>query len=209
MFEDESHELAESQARLDDEARFRVALEAHPGILLGVDPDGRIGYANAQALHSLEYVPDQIRTVHLRELLTAAPPSPGHAWRAARRGAPKGRNDLPRRLRREHVRFRRRHLFDRFLTDISERIQTERLATPSSACCRTGFGRRDVDLGGSQVLLNRGDRLEAQNRQELIADVASEAERLTGSSRTCWSSPRGTRQDLAGDEPLLLQRVFR
>ena len=53
VLEDQSHELAESQARLDDEARFRVALEAHPGILLVVDPDGRIGYANAQALQSL------------------------------------------------------------------------------------------------------------------------------------------------------------
>ena len=73
VLEDQSHELAKSQARLDEEARFRVALEAHPGILLVVDPDGRIGYANAQALHSLQYVPDQIRTVHLRDLLTTAP----------------------------------------------------------------------------------------------------------------------------------------
>src|SRR4029453_2748233 len=81
--EDRSHELAESQARLDEEARFRVALEAHPGILLVVDPDGRIGYANAQSLQSLRYVPDEIRKVSLRDLLWPAPP-PGLPTRGVR-----------------------------------------------------------------------------------------------------------------------------
>ena len=51
--EDASQELATSRAQLESEARFRAALEAHPGILLVVDPDGRVGHANDQALESL------------------------------------------------------------------------------------------------------------------------------------------------------------
>ena len=63
--------------------------------------------------------------------------------------------------------------------------------------------------GGSQVLLNRGDRLEAATRQELIADVASEAERLHRLIENLLVLARVERgQDLAGDEPVLLQRVL-
>ena len=211
MLEDQSHELAESQARLDDEARFRVALEAHPGILLVVDPDGRIGYANAQALQSLRYVPDQIRTVHLRDLLTTAPAV----------GQPTQGVQLAEARRRDGTTFPVDYAVSTFdlggetysiavLTDISERLQTERLRD-------TFIGMLSHELrtpvtsiyGGSQVLLNRGDRLEAATRQELIADVASEAERLHRLIENLLVLARVERgQDLAGDEPVLLQRVL-
>ena len=211
VLEDQSHELAESQARLDDEARFRVALEAHPGILLVVDPDGRIGYANAQALQSLRYVPDQIRTVHLRDLLTTAPAV----------GQPTQGVQLAEARRRDGTTFPVDYAVSTFdlggetysiavLTDISERLQTERLRD-------TFIGMLSHELrtpvtsiyGGSQVLLNRGDRLEAATRQELIADVASEAERLHRLIENLLVLARVERgQDLAGGEPVLLQRVL-
>ena len=57
--EDASQELATSRAQLESEARFRAALEAHPGILLVVEPNGRVGYANGQALQSLGYRADR------------------------------------------------------------------------------------------------------------------------------------------------------
>ena len=211
VLEDQSHELAESQARLDDEARFRVALEAHPGILLVVDPDGRIGYANAQALQSLRYVPDQIRAVHLRDLLTTAPAV----------GQPTQGVQLAEARRRDGTTFPVDYAVSTFdlggetysiavLTDISERLQTERLRD-------TFIGMLSHELrtpvtsiyGGSQVLLNRGDRLEAATRQELIADVASEAERLHRLIENLLVLARVERgQDLAGGEPVLLQRVL-
>ena len=96
------------------------------------------------------------------------------------------------------------------LTDISERLQTERLRD-------TFIGMLSHELrtpvtsiyGGSQVLLNRGDRLEAATRQELIADVASEAERLHRLIENLLVLARVERgQDLAGGEPVLLQRVL-
>ena len=158
VLEDQSHELAESQARLDEEARFRVALEAHPGILLVVDPDGRIGYANAQALQSLRFVPDQIRAVHLRDLLTTAP-AVGEATHGVQ---------LAEARRRDGTTFPVDYAVSTFdlggdtysiavLTDISERLQTERLRD-------TFIGMLSHELrtpvtsiyGGSQVLLESG-----------------------------------------------------
>jgi PAS domain S-box-containing protein len=209
--EDRSHELAESQARLDEEARFRVALEAHPNILLVVDPDGRIGYANAQALASLRYVPDEIRDVRLHDLLTTAPavgqPTQGVQAAEARR--------------RDGTTFPVDFAISTFdlggakysiavITDISERLQTERLRD-------TFIGMLSHELrtpvtsiyGGSQVLLNRGDRLDPETRQELISDVASEAERLHRLIENLLVLARVERgQDLAGGEPVLLQRVL-
>jgi PAS domain-containing protein len=63
--EDASHELATSRAQLESEARFRTALEAHPGILLVLEPNGRIGYANGEALRSLDFGPGEIRRLWL------------------------------------------------------------------------------------------------------------------------------------------------
>src|SRR4029453_13295976 len=113
--EDRSHELAESQARLDEEARFRVALEAHPGILLVVDPDGRIGYANAQALDSLRYVPDEIRNLHLHDLLTTAPAigQPTQGVQPAEGRPPPRRHPPPGGLRDQHIRPWREPVLDR------------------------------------------------------------------------------------------------
>ena len=87
--EDASHELATSRAQLESEARFRAALEAHPGILLVIEPGGRIGYANGQALRSLGYDANAIRRVGLSELLARDPAAErrGPRHRARRDGA--------------------------------------------------------------------------------------------------------------------------
>ena len=209
--EDRSHELAESQARLDEEARFRVALEAHPNILLVVDPDGRIGYANAQALNSLRTVPDEIRKVRLQDLLSTAA-GPGQATQGTQSAEAR---------RRDGTTFPVDFAMSTFdlggdqytiavLTDISERLQTERLRD-------TFIGMLSHELrtpvtsiyGGSQVLMSRGDRLDPETRHELISDVASEAERLHRLIENLLVLARVERgQDLAGGEPVLLQRVL-
>jgi PAS domain S-box-containing protein len=209
--EDRSHELAESQARLDEEARFRVALEAHPNILLVVDPDGRIGYANAQALRSLRSVPDEIRKVRFQDVLSTAP-----ALGEATHGT-----QLAEARRSDGTTFPVDFAMSTFdlggnqysiavLTDISERLQTERLRD-------TFIGMLSHELrtpvtsiyGGSQVLMSRGDRLDPETRHELISDVASEAERLHRLIENLLVLARVERgQDLAGGEPVLLQRVL-
>jgi two-component system sensor histidine kinase KdpD len=96
------------------------------------------------------------------------------------------------------------------LTDISDRLETERLRD-------TFIGMLSHELrtpvtsiyGGSQILLDRGDRLDPATTRELIADVASESERLHRLIENLLVLARVERgQDLAGGEPVLLQRIL-
>ncbi len=206
-----SHELAESRAQLEGEARFRVALEAHPGILLVVDPDGLIGYANEQALSTLGYDRDEIRTVPLRDLLIT-PPALGELSRGVMPAEARRKDGtiLPVDYAVSTFESGGAQYSIAVLTDISDRLETERLRD-------TFIGMLSHELrtpvtaiyGGSQVLLNRGDRLDPATRQDLIADVASEAERLHRLIENLLVLARAERgQDLAGGEPVLLQRVL-
>ena len=161
----------------------------------------------------LRYVPDTIRKVHLHDLLTTAP-AIGQATHGVQPAEAR---------RRDGTTFPVDYAVSTFdlggaqysiavLTDISERLQTERLRD-------TFIGMLSHELrtpvtsiyGGSQVLLNRGERLDPATRIELIADVASEAG--SGSialSRTSSSSPASSaaRTSRGLDEPVLLQRVL-
>lgn len=209
--EDASHELAESKAQLEGEARFRVALEAHPGMLLVVDPDGRIGYANEQALASLGYTREEIGSVHLADLLSTSPthqeqPRGVMPAEARRRDG----TVLPVDYATSSFESNGERYSIAVLTDISERLQSERLRD-------TFIGMLSHELrtpvtaiyGGSQVLLGRGDRLDPDTSRELIADVASEAERLHRLIENLLVLARVERgQDLAGGEPVLLQRIL-
>ncbi len=206
-----SHELAESRAQLEGEARFRIALEAHPGILLVVGPDGLIGYANEQALRTLGYSRDEIHTVPLRNLLTT-PPTLGELSRGVMPAEARRRDGtiLPVDYAVSTFESGGEQYSIAVLTDISDRMETERLRD-------TFIGMLSHELrtpvtaiyGGSQVLLSRGDRLDPATRQELIADVASESERLHRLIDNLLVLARVERgQDLAGGEPVLLQRVL-
>ena len=209
--EDASHELAESRAQLEGEARFRVALEAHPGILLVIDPDGRIGYANQLALQSLGYTREEIATVRLSDLLgsslTVDDLSRGVMPAEARR---RDGTVMPVDFAMSTFESGGERYSIAVLTDISERLQTERLRD-------TFIGMLSHELrtpvtaiyGGSQILLDRGDRLDPATSRELISDVASEAERLHRLIENLLVLARVERgQDLAGGEPVLLQRIL-
>jgi PAS domain S-box-containing protein len=209
--QDTSHELAESRAQLEGEARFRVALEAHPGILLVVNPDGLIGYANEQALRTLGYAPNDIRKLPLRDLLST-PPGLGELHRGVMPAEARRRDGtiVPVDYAVSSFESGGEQYSIAVLTDISDRIETERLRD-------TFIGMLSHELrtpvtaiyGGSQVLLSRGDRLDPDTRQELIADVATESERLHRLIENLLVLARVERgQDLAGGEPVLLQRVL-
>jgi PAS domain S-box-containing protein len=207
--EDASQELAASRAQLESEARFRVAMEAHPGILLVVEPDGTVGYANEQALRSLGYTAAEIRRRSLPDLLARDPKATdedfgsGEARRADGTTIPVdyavstfdsgvGRSSIA------------------VLTDVSDRMESDYLRD-------TFIGILSHELrtpvtaiyGGSQVLLGRGERLDREVTRELVTDIAAEAERLHRLIENLLVLARVERgEDLVGGEPVLLQRVL-
>ena len=158
--EDASQELATSRAQLESEARFRAALEAHPGILLVIEPNGRVGYANGQALQSLGYRATEIRRKWLDDVLTRHPTSRDeqHGTGEAHR---RDGSTLPVEFAVSTFESRGEQSSIAVLTDISERIESDHLRD-------TFIGILSHELrtpvtaiyGGSQVLLGRGERLD-------------------------------------------------
>jgi PAS domain S-box-containing protein len=207
--EDASHELATSRAQLESEARFRAALEAHPGILLVVDPSGRVGYANEQALDSLGYDAAGIARVSLDRLLLDGP-------RLGEEGQGVGEA-----RRRDGTTFPVDFAISTFesqgelstiavLIDASARIEANRIRD-------TFIGMLSHELrtpvtaiyGGSQVLLGRGERLDPEMTRDLVRDIASESERLHRLIENLLVLARVERgEEIAGGEPVLLQRVL-
>jgi PAS domain S-box-containing protein len=207
--EDASHELATSRARLESEARFRTALEAHPGILLVIEPGGRVGYANGQALRSLGFDADSIRRVGLAELLARDTASEGedHGSGEARR---QDGSLFPVDFAVSPFESRGELSWIAVLTDTSARIEADHLRD-------TFIGILSHELrtpvtaiyGGSQVLLARGERLDREITRELVTDIAAESERLHRLIENLLVLARVERgEDLVGGEPVLLQHVL-
>jgi PAS domain S-box-containing protein len=207
--EDASHELAYSRAQLESEARFRAALEAHPGILLVIEPDGHVGYANGPALSSLGFDPETIREVGLADLLSRDPAAEDadHGTGEARR---RDGTSFPVDFAVSPFESRGELSWIAVLTDISARIEADHLRD-------TFIGMLSHELrtpvtaiyGGSQILLARGDRLDRDITRDLITDIAAEAERLHRLIENLLVLARVERgEDLVGGEPVLLQHVL-
>ena len=207
--EDASHELATSRAQLESEARFRAALEAHPGILLVIGPDGHVGYANEAALTSLGYDAQQILQVGLVDLLDRDPAADDadHGAGEARR---RDGSTFPVDFAVSPFESRGELSWIAVLTDISARIEADHLRD-------TFIGMLSHELrtpvtaiyGGSQILLARGDRLDRAITRDLITDIAAETERLHRLIENLLVLARVERgEDLVGGEPVLLQHVL-
>ena len=96
------------------------------------------------------------------------------------------------------------------LNDISARIEVDRLRETFIGILSHELRTPVTSIyGGSQVLLGRRDRLEQSVVNELVTDIAAEAERLQGLIENLLILARVERgEDLVGGEPVLLQRVL-
>ena len=208
VLEDTSQELATSRAQLESEARFRAALEAHPGILLVMDPGGRVGYANEQALRSLGYSATEIQDRTLADLLE--PGSTGLDQQGTGVARRHDGSTFPVDFAVSMFESQGERSSIAVLNDISARIEVDRLRETFIGILSHELRTPVTSIyGGSQILLGRGDRLEQNVVHELVTDIAAEAERLQGLIENLLILARVERgEDLVGGEPVLLQRVL-
>jgi PAS domain S-box-containing protein len=206
--EDASLELATSRAQLEGEARFRAALEAHPGILLVTDPNGQVGYANGQALQSLGFSAEEIRQRRLDDVLVRQPDAKGEQGTGEARRRDGKTIPVEYAVSTFEAQGERSSLA--VLTDISARLESDHLRD-------TFIGILSHELrtpvtaiyGGSQVLLGRGEHLDRAVATELLTDIAGEAERLHRLIENLLILARSERgEGIVGGEPVLLQHVL-
>ncbi len=207
-----SHELEQSREQLESEARFRVAVEAHPSPLLVLDDDGHLVYANAQAMTAFGYERDELLATRIGALIpelkgTRIPDRTEQGIVEVRR---RNGTTFPAELSVRSFEFDGQTLRIAVLVDVTDRIQVEQvrekfigilsheLRTPVTAI-----------YGGTQLLLSRRDRIPPDQMHDLLADMAFEGERLNRIIENLVVLARLERgRELQGEEPVLLQRVL-
>ncbi|MFL5779608.1 MAG: ATP-binding protein [Chloroflexota bacterium] len=207
-----AQELAVSRAELDSEARFRVALEAHPSPLLVLGDGGAIDYANERAAAAFGYSDGDLIGLPLGRLLPGVPD-----LRAVHRGeivaldaSRRDGSTFPADLAMSPFRWNDRDFTIAVITDISSRLETERLRDTFIGILSHELRTPVTSIyGGSQVLLARRELLDPAVVHELIEDIAAEAERLNRLIENLLVLARIERGHYVdGGEPVLLQRVL-
>ena len=170
--------LGEAAAREHTDLQFHALLDAEPNCVLVTDEDGFIEYANTAALKVFGYEADALKRLTVDDLV----PPDGTGQLGSRRDPRAVRADgtsFPAEVVLNSVRGPGRELTIAVVSDISNRRAAEEvrerfldmlsheLRTPVTAI-----------YGGSQLLLAREGRLDAATRNEVLIDIAAEAERL-------------------------------
>ncbi|CAN5264538.1 hypothetical protein BH24CHL7_BH24CHL7_15320 [soil metagenome] len=222
--EDAVVRLSEARAALEasgtiraSEARFRALLEAHPNAILAVDPAGMVAWSTGTAAELFGYPRSTLvgtplsALVHLDgDEVDYAPPDGAPIWRAETTARRLDGSSFPVDIALSQFESEGEHFGLAVIADITRRhaadqirdrflgILSHELRTPITSI-----------FGGTQLLLSRGERLETEDRDDLLKDVAAEAERLHRIVENLLVLARVERgAELGGARPVLLNRVL-
>jgi PAS domain S-box-containing protein len=222
--EDAVVRLSEARAALEasatvraSEARFRALLEAHPNAILAVDPAGMVAWSTGTAAELFGYSRSTLVGTPLSTLVQLDGDGVSHTstdgapiWRAETTAHRLDGSRFPVDIALSQFESEGEHFGLAVIADITRRhaadqirdrflgILSHELRTPITSI-----------FGGTQLLLSRGERLEAQVRDGLLRDVAAEAERLHRIVENLLVLARVERgADLGGARPVLLNRVL-
>lgn len=210
-------EAEESRAIKASEARFRALLEADPNAILALDEEGRVTWATRLAgelfgssVEALVGTPlGDLVAMHKDETPTTAGDRP--VFRSETTGRRVDGTHFPAEIARTTFELDGRPFQVAVISDISWRHEAdsirERFLGVLSHELRTPV---TSIYGGTQLLLGRGDRLDAETRNELLVGVAAEAERLQRMIENLVAMARIERGgDFGGVRPVLLDRVVK
>jgi PAS domain S-box-containing protein len=206
----------EAEAVRASEARFRGLLEAEPNAIMIVDADGLIRWCTKIAAEMFQLSDTELVGRRLDEVVTpatSARSSTGSSSAVLRYEASGRRHDgesFPSEVARTPFTFdgEPSHLI--VVTDVTWRqeadamrdrfidVLSHELRTPVTAI-----------FGGTQVLMSRGERLDPATRNELLADVGGEADRLQRMIENLLILARVERgADVLEVNPVLLHRLL-
>ena len=210
-------EAEESRVIKASEARFRALLEADPNAILALDEEARVTWATRLAgelfgcsVEALIGTPlGDLVAMHKDETTTTAGDRP--VFRSETTGRRIDGTHFPAEIARTTFELDGRPFQVAVISDISWRHEAdsirERFLGVLSHELRTPV---TSIYGGTQLLLGRGSRLDAETRNELLVGVAAEAERLQRMIENLVAMARIERGgDFGGVRPVLLDRVVK
>lgn len=204
--------LEESRHLLESEARFRVALEAHPSPIVVADEVGRIAYANAVAESAFGYDQDAFRALTLPQLIGdhAEGRHNGNVAAGFIEARRRDGTTFPAELALRSFEHLGEYLQIAVLVDITERLEAEQLREKFIGVLSHELRTPVTAIyGGSQLLLSRWETMDPASARELLEDIAAEGERLHRLIENTVVLARIERgRELRGADPVLIQRVL-
>lgn len=210
-------EAAESRNARASEARFRALLEADPNAILALDEESRVSWATRQAgalfgceVDRLIGMPlGDLVALHQDETPTTAGDRP--VFRSETTGRRVDGTHFPAEIARSTFELDGRPFQVAVLSDVTWRHEADQVRDRFLGVLSHELRTPVTSIyGGTQLLLGRGARLDPETRNELLVNVAGEAERLQRMIENLVAMARIERGgDFGGVRPVLIDRIIR
>ena len=210
-------EAEESRSVRASESRFRALLEADPNAILALDEDSRISWATRQAGELFGAPVDKLVGLNLSDLVAMHKEEAATATldRPVFRSETTGRRidgtHFPAEIARTGFELDGRPFQVAVISDVSWRHEADQIRDRFLGVLSHELRTPVTSIyGGTQLLLGRGARLDADTRTELLVGVAAEAERLQRMIENLVAMARIERGgDFGGARPVLLDRIIK
>jgi PAS domain S-box-containing protein len=206
----------EADAVRESEARFRSLLEAEPNAILSLDAQGIVRWGTRTAAEMFGFDAESLVGCRLDELILPASgiralqPSEGGVTRSEGMGRRHDGGTFPVEVAMSPFLFDGEPSNLVVVSDITWRHQADALRDRFIGVLSHELRTPVTSIfGGTQVLLTRGGRLDEATRNELLTDVAGEADRLQRMIENLLILARVERgADVLEVSPVLLHRVL-
>ncbi|HET7182504.1 MAG TPA: ATP-binding protein [Candidatus Limnocylindrales bacterium] len=208
-------EADESKTIRASEARFRALLDADPNAILALDEEGRVTWATRQAGELFGCGVDRLVGTPLGDLVAlhkdeSTMPVGERPTRSDTTGRRVDGTHFPAEIARSSFELDGRPFQVAVISDVAWRHEAAQMRDRFIGVLSHELRTPVTSIyGGSQLLLGRGDRLDAETRTELLTNVAAEAERLQRMIENLVALARIERGgEFGGARPVLVDRII-
>jgi PAS domain S-box-containing protein len=210
-------EAAESRSIRASEARFRALLDADPNAILALDEESRVTWATRQAGELFGCEVDRLIGMALGDLVALhkdeTPTTGGDRpiFRSETTGRRVDGTHFPAEIARSTFELDGRPFQVAVLSDVTWRHEADQIRDRFLGVLSHELRTPVTSIyGGTQLLLGRGARLDPETRNELLVNVAGEAERLQRMIENLVAMARIERGgDFGGTRPVLIDRIIK
>jgi PAS domain S-box-containing protein len=210
--------LEENATIKASEARFRALLDAEPNAILALDDRERVTWATRQAGELFGCPAAKLVGIPLSDLVVLhhdasaiAPTNERPVVRAETTGRREDGTRFPAEIARTEFQLDGRPFQLAVISDVSWRHEADQIRERFLGVLSHELRTPVTSIyGGTQLLLGRGNRLDAETRQELLTSVAAESERLQRMIENLVAMARVEQgADFNGPRPVLMERLIK